>query len=137
MIKKLTLTEDHIKLISAIKVEEFAFGADSKNGELGWGFNQYNLFGGTYVLEDVSIILGMYDRHIEGTEEDPQGVDFSDDDKAYMWGLYSYIWENMVYIMSLVLYYAGRGGITPGTYKCIDTLREWTKESDWMNSEEK
>ena len=127
MIKKLTLTEDHIKLISAIKVEQFTFGPDSTHGELGWGFNQYNLFGGTYVLEDVSILLGLYDKHIQGTEEDPLGMDFPDDVKAYMWDLYSYIWENMTYIMSLVLYQTSRGGITPGTYKCKDTVREWTK----------
>ena len=127
MIKKITLTEDHLKLISAIKVEEFQFGADSGNGELGWGFNQYNLFGGTYVLEDVAIILGKYDQHIEGTEEDPQGMDFPEDVKNYMWECYSYIWENMVYIMSLVLYYSTRGGLIPGTYKCKDTVREWTR----------
>ena len=130
MIKKITLTEDHLKLISAIKVEEFQFGADSKNGELGWGFNQYNLFGGTYVLEDVAILLGKYDQHIVGTEEDPMGMDFPDDVKNYMWDCYSYIWENMVYIMSLVLYYSTRGGLTPGTYVCKDTVREWTKVED-------
>lgn len=127
MIKKLTLTEDHIKLISAIKVEQFSFGPDSRHGELGWGFNQYNLFGGTYVLEDVSIILGLYDKHIPGTEEDPLGMDFPEEVKNYMWECYSYIWENMVYIMSLIFYYTSRGGLTPGTYKCKDTLREWTK----------
>jgi hypothetical protein len=127
MIKKITLTEDHIKLISAIKVEEFAFGPNSRVGELGWGFNQYNLFGGTFVLEDVSILIGRYDKHIVGTEEDPQGVDFEDEDKKYMWGLYQYIWDNMVYIMSLVLTFAGKGGISPGTYKCKDTLKDWVK----------
>lgn len=127
MTKKITLTEDHLKLISAIKVEEFYFDKESHNGELAWGFNQYNLFGGTYVLEDVSIILGLYDKHIPGTEEDPMGVDFPDDLKDYMWGLYSDIWENMVYIMSLIFYYTTRGGLTPGTYKCKDTLKEWER----------
>lgn len=127
MIKKLTLTEDHLKLISAIKIEKFSFGPDSTHGELGWGINQYNLFGGTYVLEDVAIILGKYDQVIAGTEEDAEGPDFPDEVKNYMWELYQYIWENMVYIFSLVFYFATRGGLTPGTYKCKDTLKEWTK----------
>lgn len=126
--KKLTFTEDHLRLISEIHFEEFAFDEETRNGRFGWGVDQYNLFGGTYVMEDVSRIIGKYDEHIVGTEEDPQGVDFKDELKDYMWGLYQYIWQNMGDIMSLVLYMSNKGGLTVGTYKKNPRSMEmWTK----------
>lgn len=127
-LKKLTLTDDHLRLINEIHFEEFAFDEETRNGRFGWGIDQYNLFGGTYVMEDVSRIIGKYDEHIVGTEEDPQGVDFSDELKDYMWGLYRYIWDNMGDIISLVLYMSNKGGITAGTYKKNPrSLQLWTK----------
>ena len=127
--KKLTLTEDHLKLISEIHFEGFSFDSETQNGRFGWGIDQYNLFGGTYVLEDVSRILGNYDEHIVGTEEDPQGVDFNDDLKDYMWGLYRYIWENMEDVISLLLYFSNKGGLVPGTYKKSRSSQQaWVKE---------
>ena len=126
--KKLTLTEDHLKLISEIHFEGFSFDSETQNGRFGWGIDQYNLFGGTYVLEDVSRILGKYDEHIVGTE-DPQGVDFNDDLKDYMWGLYRYIWENMEDVISLLLYFSNKGGLVPGTYKKSRSSQQaWVKE---------
>lgn len=85
-------------------------------GRHGWGVDQYNLFGGTFVLEDVARIIGRYDRYVEGSKEDPMGADFQDEDKDYMWGLYKYIWDNMEYIFDLLLFFSSDGGITSGTY---------------------
>lgn len=130
MLKKITLNEDHLKLITEIRFEAFSFDAENRNGRFGWGIDQYNLFGGTYVLEDVSRILGKYDEHIAGTEEDPQGVDFTDETKTYLWNVYQYIWDNMEYIISLLLYFSNKGGLTPGTYKYNrKNVELWTKES--------
>jgi len=127
-IKTITLNEDHLKLIPNIKFEGFAFDSETRNGRFGWGIDQWNLFGGTYVLEDVSRIIGRYDEHIKGTEEDPQGVDFDDDVKAYMWELYQYIWDNIEYIIDLVLYMSNKGGLTAGDYKYVSNKKTWTKE---------
>lgn len=165
MVKKLILTEDHLKLITCIKFNGFDFGdrfetsdisnvlntisedkdmlnkfgylcptlekiilrlkrLDSEASVNGWGVNQYNLFGGTYVLEDVAKIIGRYDKYVEGTKEDPQGADFADEDKDYMWGLYSYIWENMEYIFDLLLFYCTKEPLKPGVYS-LDRNGGW------------
>ena len=167
-IKKITLTEDHIKLIQNIKFETFEMGetfstellndaieeiesdkeAMKKFGLIrdrlvrakeklellselkechAWGINQWNMFGGTFVMEDVALILGNYGDYIPGTEESPLGKQYPKELEDYMWSLYCYIYENMEYIISLVLFYMDKGGLTPGTYKCKDTEKDWTK----------
>lgn len=127
MIKKITLTDEHLKLIENIKFEAFEFDNESENTRFGWGIDQYSLFGGTYCLEDTSRILGCYDKHLPGTEDDPLGVDFPEDIKNHLWDLYYYLWDNMEYIISLVLSYINKGGLTPGTYQCLSTEKIWKK----------
>lgn len=127
MIKKITLTEEHLALIQNIRFEAFEFEPSSVNSRFGWGIDQYSLFGGTYFLEDASRILGCYDQHIPGTEEDPLGPDFPEELKNHLWGLYDYIWGNIEYILSLVLFYSSNGGLKPGTYKCKSTEKIWTR----------
>lgn len=167
MLKKLTLTEDHIKLIRCIKFEGFDFGDRFDASEIhevmkeisetpelynkysdllrnlesidrklailgssserhGWGVDQWNLFGGTFVLEDVARIIGRYEEHIKGTKENPDGVAFGDELSDYMWGLYKYVWDNMEYIFDLLLYMSTEGGIKAGTYS-RDKEGVWTK----------
>ena len=167
-IKKITLTEDHIKLIQNMKFETFEMGEvfsttliDEAIEEIesdkesmkkfglvrdrlvrakeklelvsdlkechAWGINQWNLFGGTFVMEDVALILGHYGDYIPGTEESPLGKQYPKELEDYMWSLYMDIYENMEYIISLVLFYTDKGGLTPGTYKCKDTEKNWTK----------
>ena len=175
-VKKITLTEDHLRLISAIKVEAFDFDDKEKIGQLkrlvrklnlvdkvepngklsiehdewdyyveenkvimeeindfnphshvGWAIDQYNLFGGTYVLEDVALIIGKWGEAIPGSEFEPMGRRYPAELEEYMYGLYEYIVENMVFIESLVHTYAVKGGLTPGTYKCIDYSLDWEK----------
>lgn len=127
-IKKITLTEDHIKLIKNIKFEAFEF-SDSKKQRThyGWGIDQYSLFGGTFAMEDIALILGKYDQYIKGTEEDPLGKAYPKELEDYWVKLFDDIYSNMEYIISLVLYYTDKGGLTPGTYKCKGEVREWTK----------
>ena len=177
-VKKITLTEDHLKLISAIKVEAFDFDDKEKFGQLkrlarklnlvdkmepqaklsvehgewdyyveenkaimseinefnphshiGWSIDQYNLFGGTYVLEDVALIIGKWNEAIPGSEYEPTGRRYPAELEEYMYGLYEYIVENMVFIESLVHTYAIKGGLTSGTYKCVDYELDWEKIS--------
>ena len=167
-IKKITLTEDHIKLIQNIKFESFEMGdlfslerVLSAIGEIestpemmrkfgklrdelirvkeqleiisdkkecyAWGINQWSLFGGTYARADIAMLIGRYQDFIPGTEESNLGKQYPKELEDYMWGLYSDISENMEYIISLVLFYLDKGGLTPGTYKCKTTDRIWEK----------
>ena len=122
-IKKLNLTEDHLRLISNIKFEKFTFSQTPEIEHFGWGIDQWNLFGGTYVLEDVSIIIGKYDLAIE--VDGANGPRFNIELENYMWELYEYICDNLTFIMSLVLQYSTKGGLKVGTYKCIDYELNW------------
>lgn len=170
-VKKITLNEDHLRLISAIKFEVFDFDekesfskmkrlvrklhlineADVKETDvdrvnnltdvnldilndinnlnphehIGWAIDKYNLFGGTYVLEDVALIIGKWGEFIPGTEFEPSGRRYPEELEEYMYGLYEYIVDNMVFIESLVHTYAMKGGLKPGTYKCIDYELDW------------
>lgn len=128
MIKRITLTDEHIKLIKNIKFEAFDFEDLPNRKHIGWGIDQYSLFGGTFALEDISRILGIWDRHIPGTEESPLGADFPMEDKIHMWQLYDDIVDNMTYIISLVFTYGLNGGLTAGTYKCHSEEEDWVKE---------
>lgn len=120
MVKKITLTEDHLRLIQCLNVEEFVFGEKSKHDRLGWGFDQWNLFGGTYVMEDIALILGHYGDFIPGTEESNMGKQYPKELEDYWWELYEYIYKNLKLILRLVLQMTPKGGVVPGTYKYVD-----------------
>lgn len=127
-IKRLKLTDEHLKLIENIKFEPFMFEANDKNGRFGWGIDQYSLFGGTYAMEDIALILGKWNEFIPGTESDPLGRRYPKEFEDHMWDLYQDIWFNMEYIIKAVLYYSNKGGLTPGTYKYNTEEQTWTKE---------
>lgn len=121
MIKTLELTDEHIALISNLKVGMMDDGSKlviKKDG----------CYGGTYIIEDMALILGYLKDAYPGTEEDPDGRKFPKDIEDHMWELHDYIWNNMDYIMSLVLQFIEKGGLTPGKYQCIDRVKVWTKK---------
>lgn len=124
--KKITFNEDHLKLISSIKFEAFEFDCKSDKSRFGWGIDQYSLFGGTYVMEDVALALGHFDEYIRGTEESPLGRQYPKALEDYWWSLYQYIVDNMEYIIDLVFTFATQGGISVGTYK-LDNNGKWSK----------
>jgi len=124
---KIKLNEEHLKLIENIKFEKFVFDMDTRNGRYGWGIDQYSLFGGSYALEDIALILGHWDEYIRGTENDPMGRHYPEELENHMWELYHYIWDNMEHIIRLVFYFNDKGGLTPGEYKFDTNNETWEK----------
>jgi hypothetical protein len=120
MIKKLTLNEDHLKLINMIR-----FQSDGKDKVYISRENPYILFGH---LCDLALVLGLKDKEIPGTEEDPDGAAYPDDVENYILSIHHYIVDNLYDIEVLIHQMALQGGITPGTYKCIDSEEIWSKE---------
>ena len=166
--KKLILTDEHIRLIKAIKFDAFDMGENfntefinnsieeieatpesmKKFGQLrdhlvrvkdklnllsdlkechAWGVNQWNLFGGTYVMEDVALILGHYDEFIPGTEESPMGKQYPKELEDHWWDLYLYIVTNIIDIFHLIFEYIDKGGITAGEYRFDNRDYCWKK----------
>ncbi|MBP5458321.1 MAG: hypothetical protein J6Y37_17665 [Paludibacteraceae bacterium] len=120
------LTDDMLKLVSRINFMNFPAHDTWQNREvLTWGIDINSLYGGSYLYEDVSYILGVYDKHIEGTEFDPMGVRFPEEMENYMWELHSYILEHLQDIEELVHQFCNRGGLKAGEYKCKSNERIW------------
>lgn len=115
------LTKEHIALIRAMNLQE--------DGDDVMYLNKNYLFGGTHIMEDLADILGFHDKYIKGTEEDPNGKAFPDDIEKHCFEVYNYIKDNFFYITNLILYYATRGGIEEGEYKCKDNDLIWEKIS--------
>ena len=121
MIKRLTLTQDHLKLINLIRFED-----DYDNNKVSIDkVNPYILSG---KLEDIAFALGLSHLSIPNTEEDENGAAFPDETEEYMLNVHHYIIDNIYDIEVLIHQMVLKGGITPGTYKCIDTEEIWERE---------
>lgn len=92
-----------------------------------WGTDQWSLFGGTYVMDEIAIAIGKFGEYIKGTETDPMGRQYPKELEDYMWSLYDDINNNMMYIISLVFQYIDHGGLSSGTYRCKISDKIWEK----------
>ena len=125
MIKRIEVTEDLLKVIPIIFLQE-KNGFDNKTITI----DTSHIFSiGFGLMEDMAMALGIYDRAIKGTEDDPEGKAFSEEDTEYMLSLHRYVVDNIYYIESLIHQYVVKGGLTVGTYKTKDNEMLWTKES--------
>ena len=128
-ILKVTLTEDMLKLVSCIHFTEFPNENDFESKyKLNVGIDFASLYGGSFVFEDVSYILGIYDKHIEGTECNPMGPEFPKELEDYMWETHSYVVEHIRDIEDIVHQFVNKGGVVPGTYSCKSNERIWVLE---------
>ena len=121
------LTDDILRLVSNIRFQEVP--EPPKDGDtreqINYAIDYASLYGGTYVFEDIAYILGRYDEHIPGTEEDPLGVQFPREFEDYMWEIHTYITDNLDAIEELVHQYCNKGGLKPGIYQCKSHFRMW------------
>jgi transcription termination factor NusB len=125
MIKRIEVTEDLLKVIPIIFLQE-KNGFDNKTITI----DTSHIFSiGFGLIEDMAMALGIYDRAIKGTEDDPEGKAFSEEDTEYMLSLHKYVVDNIYYIESLIHQFVVKGGLTVGTYKTKDNEMLWTKES--------
>lgn len=126
---KIELTDDLISLISNIKFKEVPEPlTDNDTREyIEYAIDYNSLYGGDFVFEDISYILGRYEEHVPGTEEDALGPRFPKELEDYMWDLHSYILENIDSIEEIVHQFCGKGGIKAGTYECNSYFRQWER----------
>lgn len=133
---KLNITEDMIKLISCLNFQEFPRFEEEdamalpRYQTVRYGIDLNSLYGGNFVLEDVSRILGVYDKHIPGTEERSEGPRFEKDVEEYLLEVHHNVYDNLEYIEQILHQFCGKGGITPGTYECREFEYIWTKQSE-------
>lgn len=126
---KVTFTEDLLKLVANIRFTQVP-DMESEKDKMTWGLDFFSLYGGNLTFEDIAYILGRYDEHIPGTEEDPMGAKFSQELEDYMWGMHTYILDNIGNIEEIIHQFAAKGGVTPGTYKCKSYEHIWEREEN-------
>ena len=124
---KITLTRDMLTLISNLTFSQVP-DLEQEKETLTWGMDLFNPYGGVEpTFENIAYLLGIYDKHIPGTEEEPLGAKFPPEVEDYMWETHSYIMEHIGDIEELVHQFCARGGITEGTYKCRSNEHIWEK----------
>jgi len=113
---KLTLTENHILLIKNFKfakVDDYKINLDI-----------YSPYGGDYLMEDLALILGKWDKFTPGTENDYDGKKYGLDVETEMLSTHMYLVDNIDFIMSLLLQFI-EIGLKPGIYSTISYKIDW------------
>lgn len=113
---KIKITKDHLKLIKQFKVETIN---DYKTG-----FDTINPYGGMYLMEDLAMILGYWDKAVEGTERDYDGRKFGIDNEIKMLEIHTYVIDNINFILSILIQFSDKG-IKPGVYTSLDYDLNW------------
>ena len=119
MILHLNLTEDHLKLVKFLNIED-------KDDDVLTINKKVMLTMQTHLLDDVAMILGLRDKAIKGTEEDPDGAAYPDDVEKRMLDAYKYVSDNL-YLIESLLHQRVFEGVQEGHYKCRDTDMIWEK----------
>lgn len=119
---KITFNDDHIKLIRNLSVEQFS---DSR-----YGFDNYCLFGGTFLYEQMALILGVADQVIPGTEESVYGPQYPDELMERFNDLDAFIVTNLPYIIDILTQFCTEGIQTGVEYWCNDMERIWHKKEE-------
>lgn len=83
----------------------------------------------THILDDVAMVLGMWDKAIKGTDEDADGRAYPDDVEKYLLDTYNYVKDNLYNIESLI-HQRVMEGVSPGHYKCRDSDMIWERVED-------
>lgn len=117
MIIHLNLTEDHLKLVRFLNIED-------KDDDVLTINKKVMLTMQTHILDDVAMILGLKDKAIQNTTEDADGAAYPDDVEKYMLDTYKYVSDNLFYIEQL-LHQKVMDGIKPGHYKAKDNELVW------------
>jgi hypothetical protein len=113
---KITLNEDHLKLLSQMRVIE--------QEDRFVGYDKYDLYYSSFLLETIAIIIGREKEAIPNTDMDPDGKKFPKELTDYLIQLHEYICDNLSYIESIIHQFLFTG-IKPGLYKCKDYELIW------------
>ena len=113
----LNLTEDHLKLVRFLNIED-------KDDDVLTINKKVMLTMQSHILDDVAMILGLRDKAIKGTEEDADGRAYPDDVEQYMLDVYHYVSDNL-YLIETLLHQFVFEGVKVGEYRARDSELVW------------
>ena len=124
---KVTLTDDHIALIKNFRFNKLKAQTTTpwEDEDRYYGVDTYGIYGGTFLFEDMAIILGKQDKMIPGTQEDVDGPKYDEDTTKYLKELDEYICMHIQDILEITHQFCITG-LKPGTYTCLDYVRIWS-----------
>ena len=117
MILHLNLTEDHLKLVRFLNIED-------KDDDVLTINKKVMLTMQTHILDDVAMILGLKDQAIKNTTEDADGAAYPDEVEKRMLDAYHYVSDNL-FLIEQLLHQKVMEGVKPGHYKCKDNEMVW------------
>lgn len=118
---KIELDKDKIELLKHMQFKRVS--------DTYYAIDTYDLFGGTYIWEDMANILGLQDKVIPETLEDPKGCVYEPETQEYLEKLDVFILDNFVFLMEIVHQFLDKG-IKPGIYTATDNCRIWKYEGE-------
>ena len=121
MILHLNLTDDHLKLVRFLNVED-------KDDDFLKINKKVMLTIQSHILDDIAMVLGLRDKAIPNTQEDADGAAYPDDVEKYMLDTYKYVSDNL-YLIETLLHQRVFEGVQSGEYVAKDNELIWEKIS--------
>ena len=118
---KIELDDNKIKLLKWMQFKRI--------NDKYYAIDTYDLFGGTYIFEDMANILGLQDKVIPESIEDPKGCVYEPKTQEYLEELDAYILDNFVFLMEILHQFCDVG-VKPGIYTAKDSCRIWKYEGE-------
>lgn len=93
-----------------------------------YGIDSFNPWGGTFIFEQVALILGIHDRVIPESLEDVTGPKYPEEDTEHMKELISFIQDNLQNIEEILHQFCTEGIKEGVTYWCFNYQHIWKIE---------
>lgn len=116
MKRSVVLSDEHIKLISRFRINEFS--------STRVGLDYYDLYGGGFLINDMALILGCEVNQIVDNI-DSNGYEYDKETEKRLTEMSEYIDKNIVYIEEIVHQFSIKGGLKPGKYVCDEAIHIW------------
>lgn len=114
----ITLTTEVLSLASTIKVRGMEVPLKNGGTIIG-GIDHTSVYGGSDLLEDVSMAIGCYEERDKSTDESPNGIRFDVELEDKMYDMHNFVMDNLEHIETLIHYWSNKGGLTPGKYNTV------------------
>jgi len=111
------LDEQHIELIKHFKFE--------KINDYKLCVDMWNPYGGNYLMEDLAMIFGIWDKFTPGSELHYDGKKYGYDEEKKMLEYHTYLMDNIDYVLDIIFKFIS-DGVKIGTYSCIDYELKWS-----------
>lgn len=128
MKKSLVLTKEHIQLMKNMRFRQF--------DDARYGVDSYDLWGGSFIYEDMALLLGYMDKVIPETLDSPMGARYEDEYQDKMEILAGDFADHLADYEDILHQFCDRGGVLPGRYVSTSKHPLWVYEGPVEDTKE-